>query len=44
MKGIKAREKGKKKVYKVGFWNVAGLENKDKDILVEFEGVRHNVS
>lgn len=41
---MKARGKGKKKVYKVDFWNVVGLENKDKEFLVEFEGVRHNVS
>jgi len=29
--GKKGKGKGERKMYKVGFWNVAGLENKDKD-------------
>jgi len=27
----RGERKGKREVYKVGFWNVAGLENKDRD-------------
>lgn len=28
---MKAREKNKKEMYRVSFWNVAGLENKYKE-------------
>lgn len=31
MRGMKVKGKSKKEVYKVGFWNVAGLGNKDKE-------------